>query len=199
MRKHRLHGFVLAMLLGTGALAQLPNHRNHRLLFHLTDTRHARAHAADPLRPASKGQVSGLALMDAKMSLQTFEELPPPQPSAPEPPPSPPPAATPPPPPPPPTPAPAPAAAPAVTEPSGPSSSTWANLRECESHDNYADDTGNGYYGAYQFDLSTWESLGYSGLPSDAPPSVQDQAAQELQARSGWGQWPACSRQLGLT
>jgi hypothetical protein len=74
----------------------------------------------------------------------------------------------------------------------------WAELRDCESDDNYADDTGNGYYGAYQFGLSTWESLGFSGLPSAAPAAEQDQAAQELQARSGWGQWPSCSRQLGV-
>ena len=56
----------------------------------------------------------------------------------------------------------------------------------------------NGYYGAYQFSLATWRGVGFSGLPSNAPPAVQDQAAQKLQARSGWGQWPACSRRLGL-
>jgi Transglycosylase-like domain len=80
-----------------------------------------------------------------------------------------------------------------------PSGGVWAELRQCESGGNYSDDTGNGYYGAYQFSLSTWESLGYSGLPSDASPSVQDEAAQQLQAQSGWGQWPACAAELGLT
>jgi hypothetical protein len=74
----------------------------------------------------------------------------------------------------------------------------WLELRDCESGDHYADDTGNGYYGAYQFSLGTWEGLGYSGLPSEASPAVQDEAARRLQARSGWGQWPACSRRLGL-
>jgi hypothetical protein len=71
-------------------------------------------------------------------------------------------------------------------------------LRDCESGGNYGDDTGNGYYGAYQFTLSSWRDLGLGGLPSQAPPAVQDRAAQELQARRGWGQWPACSRRLGL-
>jgi type IV secretory pathway VirB10-like protein len=80
-----------------------------------------------------------------------------------------------------------------------PSGGVWAELRQCESGGDYSDDTGNGYYGAYQFSLSTWESLGYSGLPSDAPPSEQDAAAQQLQAQSGWGQWPACAAELGLT
>lgn len=74
----------------------------------------------------------------------------------------------------------------------------WAALRECESGGNYAENTGNGYYGAYQFSLATWEGLGYTGLPSNAAPPVQDAAAQRLQAMSGWGQWPACAAKLGL-
>ena len=75
----------------------------------------------------------------------------------------------------------------------------WAGLRKCESGGNYSENTGNGYYGAYQFSASTWHGLGFPGLPSDAAPAVQDQAAQQLQARSGWGQWPNCSRLLRLT
>ena len=88
------------------------------------------------------------------------------------------------------------AVAPATQAASG---GVWASLRRCESGGNYADDTGNGYYGAYQFSLGTWRGLGLTGLPSAAAPAVQDRAAQELQARSGWGQWPSCSRQLRLT
>jgi multidrug efflux pump subunit AcrA (membrane-fusion protein) len=80
-----------------------------------------------------------------------------------------------------------------------PTGGVWLELRECESGGNYAEDSGNGYYGAYQFALSTWYGLGFSGLPSDASPATQDEAAQELQARSGWGQWPACAAELGLT
>ena len=74
----------------------------------------------------------------------------------------------------------------------------WLQLRLCESGDNYSENSGNGYYGAYQFSLSTWESIGYSGLPSDASPAVQDQAAEKLQALAGWGPWPGCSAELGL-
>jgi hypothetical protein len=81
---------------------------------------------------------------------------------------------------------------------SSPEGGVWAELRACESGGNYAEDSGNGYYGAYQFALSTWEGLGFSGLPSAASPAVQDEAAEELQARSGWGQWPACAAELGL-
>jgi hypothetical protein len=75
----------------------------------------------------------------------------------------------------------------------------WAALRQCESGGNYQENTGNGFYGAYQFTASTWTSLGYPGRPDQEPPAMQDQGAQKLQARSGWGQWPACSRKLGLS
>jgi resuscitation-promoting factor RpfB len=101
-------------------------------------------------------------------------------------------------------PPPAPVVPPVVVPPPSPGPPTfplggvWAALRQCESGGNYATDTGNGYYGAYQFSASTWHGLGLSGLPSQAPPATQDAAAVELQARSGWGQWPACSRRLGL-
>ena len=63
---------------------------------------------------------------------------------------------------------------------------------QCESGGNYSTNTGNGYYGAYQFTQGTWNSLGYSGVPSDASPATQDAAAAQLAARSGFGQWPVC-------
>ncbi|MGD0594263.1 MAG: transglycosylase family protein [Acidimicrobiales bacterium] len=86
-----------------------------------------------------------------------------------------------------------------VTSPStSPAGGVWYELRLCESGDNYGADTGNGYYGAYQFSLATWYGLGFSGLPSDAPPATQDLAAQELEAEAGWGQWPGCAAELGL-
>jgi hypothetical protein len=75
----------------------------------------------------------------------------------------------------------------------------WAQLRTCESGNNYAENTGNGYFGAYQFSLSTWESLGLSGLPSQASPEAQDSAARRLQAHAGWRSWPTCSWMLNLS
>jgi hypothetical protein len=92
----------------------------------------------------------------------------------------------------------APVASPAPAPAAPASGDVWAELRDCESGGNYAEDTGNGFYGAYQFSPSTWSALGYPGLPNEAPPAVQDAAAQELQSRSGWGQWPGCSAELGL-
>ena len=78
------------------------------------------------------------------------------------------------------------------------SADDFARLRMCESGGNYATNTGNGFYGAYQFDLRTWHGQGYSGLPSDAAPATQDAAAQSLQSQRGWEPWPSCSRRLGL-
>lgn len=74
----------------------------------------------------------------------------------------------------------------------------WAALAQCESGGNPATNTGNGYYGMYQFSLPTWQSVGGTGLPSDASAEEQTMRAQILQQRSGWGQWPACSARLGL-
>jgi hypothetical protein len=74
----------------------------------------------------------------------------------------------------------------------------FARLRQCESGGNYAINTGNGFYGAYQFDTGTWHGLGYPGLPSAAPPAMQDEAAYKLYDSRGWSPWPACSRKLGL-
>jgi Transglycosylase-like domain len=74
----------------------------------------------------------------------------------------------------------------------------WAQLRQCESGGNYSTNTGNGYYGAYQFDIGTWRAYGGSGLPSAAPPSEQDYRAKLLYRARGWAPWPACSSKLGL-
>ena len=78
------------------------------------------------------------------------------------------------------------------------SADVWAKLRKCESGGRYDINSGNGYYGAYQFAAKTWTKLGYEGLPHQAAPEVQDEAARKLQTKAGWGQWPACSRRLGL-
>lgn len=83
---------------------------------------------------------------------------------------------------------------------SGDFAAALAKLRSCEGA--YTSNTGNGYYGAYQFNMGTWRGnapAAYANvLPSDAPPGVQDEAAATLYKRRGWQPWPACSRKLGL-
>jgi Transglycosylase-like domain len=66
---------------------------------------------------------------------------------------------------------------------------------QCESGGDYTavDPTGT-YYGAYQFQQSTWDAYapeGYQGVnPAEAPPAVQDQAYAAA-AASG-DHWPNC-------
>ena len=47
----------------------------------------------------------------------------------------------------------------------------------------------SGAGGLYQFLPGTWQSLGYSGLPQDAPVSVQNAAFQQEYAQSGTSPW----------
>jgi LysM repeat protein len=76
--------------------------------------------------------------------------------------------------------------------------SVWDQIAACEAGGNWAINTGNGYYGGLQFTLSSWQGVGGSGLPSNASREEQIMRGQMLQARSGWGAWPACSAKLGL-
>ena len=79
-----------------------------------------------------------------------------------------------------------------------PSASAWASLRQCESSGDYSINTGNGYYGAYQFDQATWNSVGGSGSPASASPAEQDYRALYLYRMRGWGPW-VCASLAGLS
>lgn len=86
---------------------------------------------------------------------------------------------------------------------------TWLyKLRMCESGGNYRTNTGNGYYGAYQFSQSTWDRIARNrmGIPYTradlAPPEVQDQAIIVNTNLSSGGlatQNPGCYRSQGLS
>lgn len=71
-----------------------------------------------------------------------------------------------------------------------------ARLRACEG--SYTSNTGNGYYGAYQYDIGTWANFGGYANASLAPPAVQDEKAWQTYKSRGWSPWPSCSRKLGL-
>jgi hypothetical protein len=84
----------------------------------------------------------------------------------------------------------------------------WAGVRRCESHNNYSTNTGNSFYGAYQFTISTWNWVAAKidradlvGLRPDlATPSDQDRMAQALGFEidgGGLGHWPVCGRFYG--
>lgn len=74
----------------------------------------------------------------------------------------------------------------------------WDRLASCESGGNWSINTGNGYYGGLQFSASSWRAVGGSGLPHQASKAEQIERAQMLQARQGWGAWPACTAKLGI-
>jgi resuscitation-promoting factor RpfB len=72
----------------------------------------------------------------------------------------------------------------------------WAALAQCESGGNPRAVNPYGYYGLYQFALSTWYGVGGTGNPTDASPSEQTYRAQLLYARSGSAPWPVCGALL---
>ena len=84
-----------------------------------------------------------------------------------------------------------------TTATADPSAADWSRLRMCESTNRYPINTGNGYYGAYQFDLPTWRSVGGTGYPHQASPAEQDHRALYLYRMRGWQPW-TCAAKLGL-
>ncbi|MDA0182977.1 transglycosylase family protein [Solirubrobacter phytolaccae] len=73
-------------------------------------------------------------------------------------------------------------------------SPTLEAIAACESGGNPGTDTGNGFYGKFQFTLQTWASVGGSGNPAQASEAEQNQRAAMLYAREGASPWPVCGR-----
>ena len=72
----------------------------------------------------------------------------------------------------------------------------WAALARCESGGNPSINTGNGYYGMYQFNLQTWRGVGGSGYPHQASAAEQTKRAQILYNMRGAQPWPVCGARL---
>lgn len=67
------------------------------------------------------------------------------------------------------------------------------STRMCESGGDYSINTGNGFYGAYQFVKSTWQGIGGSTeYPHQAEPLEQDYRTVLLRQRDGTSPWPVC-------
>jgi hypothetical protein len=70
----------------------------------------------------------------------------------------------------------------------------------CESghHGEYRANTGNGFYGRYQFDRQTWFGTTQYGLPSpsalphQSSPAEQDVRAWKVRLARGTQPWPVC-------
>lgn len=69
----------------------------------------------------------------------------------------------------------------------------WAwSTGECESGNDPATNTGNGFHGAFQFLLSTWWAAGGTGVPEQHSWHYQAVIAVGWMHRAGAGQWPVC-------
>lgn len=86
-----------------------------------------------------------------------------------------------------------------VTSAQAASTDTWESLAECESSGNWSINTGNGYQGGLQFSASTWAAFGGTGSAANASKAEQIAIAENVLATQGWGAWPSCSAQLGLS
>jgi hypothetical protein len=125
------------------------------------------------------------ATPEERAAFFTFISPPPPPPPAPAP-----------------TPAPEPELAPAPVATAPAPGGFLACVRQRESKGNYSINTGNGYFGAYQFSQTTWNNTarhaGRGDLvgvrPSSVSPSDQDAMAQSLLAWQGRSPWagPGC-------
>jgi len=80
--------------------------------------------------------------------------------------------------------------------------SDWDRLAQCEAGGNWAINTGNGYHGGLQFSPSTWNANGGQEFAPYAYQASREQqivVGERVLASQGWGAWPSCSSQLGLT
>ncbi|WP_323139589.1 MULTISPECIES: ubiquitin-like domain-containing protein [unclassified Streptomyces] len=86
---------------------------------------------------------------------------------------------------------------PLPTSVSGADGLDWGALAQCESGGRPAATDASGTYGGlYQFDVRTWQSLGGSGRPQDAPGPEQTYRAKKLYVQRGATPWPHCGRRL---
>jgi muramidase (phage lysozyme) len=56
----------------------------------------------------------------------------------------------------------------------------------------YTANTGNGFYGRYQFTWSSWRAVHGYGYPHNAEPAEQDYRTVLLLKKQGTGAWPVC-------
>lgn len=84
------------------------------------------------------------------------------------------------------------------TSDSGISDTALDALGSCEAGNNPARNSGNGYYGAFQFSYGTWKSMNTGYDRADlAPMEVQKAAVRQLLNRSSiYNQFPGCARKL---
>ena len=73
---------------------------------------------------------------------------------------------------------------------------------QCESGGDWSINTGNGFHGGLQFSPSTWSGYGggeFAPYAYQASREEQIVVGERVLAGQGWGAWPSCSSQLGLS
>lgn len=73
-----------------------------------------------------------------------------------------------------------------------PYNSKLERMADCETDARWFLNSGNGYYGGLQFDLSTWKSVGGRGYPHKNSKLEQKFRAVKLIKRRGYRPWPNC-------
>jgi hypothetical protein len=75
----------------------------------------------------------------------------------------------------------------------------WTAVAECESSGDWHINTGNGYYGGLQEDMTFWRNYGgpaFAPRPDLATEAEQITVAERGLAVQGRGAWPICGRYL---
>ena len=86
---------------------------------------------------------------------------------------------------------------------SSPWTAAWYRGAICvhEHEGAWNSNTGNGYYGGFQYLTSTWINSGggqYASRADLATPHEQLLVTWHVTRSSGWGQWPNTARMCGL-
>src|SRR5262245_33167456 len=79
------------------------------------------------------------------------------------------------------------------------SDAQWDEVARCESGNNWATNTGNGYQGGLQLTPGTWRANGgdqYAAAAYLASREQQIAVAEHVLAHQGRGAWPVCGRPL---
>lgn len=79
----------------------------------------------------------------------------------------------------------------------GTSGVDWDKVANCESTNNWAINTGNGYYGGLQFTSSTWLGHGGGEFAPRADLATREQqivVAERVMKTQGIGAWPVCGK-----